>query len=111
MIRAALAITLALLASACMTIGAFNERTPHDAGVVRVAHDVAYGAGPRRTLDVYAPQQRGTRAPVIVFFYGGGWSEGAKQDYSFAGEAFAARGYELTTLCTIRDFGIEPTKG
>jgi len=22
-------------------------------------------------------------------------------------EAFAARGYELTTLCTIRDFGIE----
>jgi orotate phosphoribosyltransferase len=25
------------------------------------------------------------------------------------GEAFAARGYELTTLFTIRDFGIEPT--
>jgi orotate phosphoribosyltransferase len=24
-------------------------------------------------------------------------------------EAFAARGYELTTLCTIRDFGIQPS--
>jgi orotate phosphoribosyltransferase len=26
------------------------------------------------------------------------------------GEAFAARGYELTTLFTVRDFGIEPPK-
>jgi acetyl esterase/lipase len=61
--------------------------------VVRAANDVRYGDGPRRTLDVYVPEARPTRAPVIVFFYGGGWSSGAKGDYSFAGDAFAAQGF------------------
>ncbi len=93
MIRAVAAAILALLAASCASIGAFNHTTPHDEGVVRAANDVPYGDGPRRTLDVYAPEARPTNAPVIVFFYGGGWSSGAKGDYTFAGDAFAAQGF------------------
>jgi len=30
---------------------------------------------------------------VVVFFYGGGWDSGRRQDYAFAAKAFAARGF------------------
>ena len=93
MIRAAAAALFAMLTAGCATIGAFNRSTPHDSGVVHAATSVRYGAGERRTLDVYVPESRPNRAPVIVFFYGGGWSSGAKGDYSFAGDAFAAQGF------------------
>jgi acetyl esterase/lipase len=93
MIRAIAAAILAVLAASCASIGAYNHRTPHDDGVVHPASDVSYGEGPRRTLDVYVPETRPTRAPVVVFFYGGGWSSGAKGDYTFAGDAFAAQGF------------------
>jgi acetyl esterase/lipase len=59
----------------------------------RVARDLAYGAAPRRKLDIYAPRAGATNRPVLVFFYGGNWDSGEKQDYAFAGRAFAERGY------------------
>jgi acetyl esterase/lipase len=95
--RAAAAALFACLVSACASIGAFNHFTPHDRGATRVVASAAYGDGPRRTLDVYAPDRRSVRAPVVVFFYGGGWSNGAKEDYSFAGDAFAAQGFVTVT--------------
>ncbi|MDP3856259.1 MAG: alpha/beta hydrolase [Stagnimonas sp.] len=43
-------------------------------------------------LDVYAPT--GTRnAPVVVFFYGGRWSEGSRDLYEFVGGALARQGF------------------
>lgn len=104
MLRAAVAALFACLVSACASIGAFNHFTPHDRGVTRVAQSAPYGDGPRRTLDVYAPDHRSVRAPVIVFFYGGGWSNGAKEDYSFAGDAFAAQGF----VTVVPDYRIYP---
>lgn len=104
MIRALAAAILAALAASCVSIGAFNARTPHDAGVERAGVDLSYGEGPRRTLDVYRPETRPTRAPVIVFFYGGGWSSGAKGDYTFAGDAFAAQGF----VTFVPDYRIYP---
>jgi acetyl esterase/lipase len=32
-------------------------------------------------------------APVIVFFYGGGWVKGSADDYGFAARAYAAKGF------------------
>lgn len=44
---------------------------------VQVTRDIAYGAHPRQTLDVYRPA--GARgAPVIVFVHGGAFVRGAK---------------------------------
>lgn len=104
MFRAFVAAVCMFLATGCASIGAFNRSTPHDSGVIRAAADVAYGEGPRRTLDVYAPQARTRNTPVLVFFYGGGWSSGAKEDYSFAGDAFAAQGF----LTIVPDYRIYP---
>ena len=59
----------------------------------RVASDLAYGAAPRQRLDIYAPRGEAPNRPVLVFFYGGNWDSGDRQDYAFAGRAFAELGY------------------
>lgn len=84
---------------ACSTIEALNAATP---GRGAVARDVAYGEGRRRTLDVYVPRR--TPAPVVVFFYGGGWDTGAKADYAFVGKALASKGY----VAVIPDYRLYP---
>lgn len=98
------AAALSALLGGCITIGAFNRTTPHDPGSARVAEGARYGEGARRTLDVYAPAARPSNAPVLVFFYGGGWRSGAKQDYSFVGDAFAAHGF----VTVIADYRLAP---
>lgn len=63
-----------------------------------VLRDLPYGGAPRRRLDIYCPRGKAAgNRPVLVFFYGGNWDSGDKQDYAFAGRAFAALGY-LTVL-------------
>ena len=46
-------------------------------GVVRV-RGLAYGDGPRRTLDVYHRRDRAGDAPVLLHFHGGGFHSGNK---------------------------------
>ncbi|HRD75367.1 MAG TPA: alpha/beta hydrolase [Hyphomicrobiaceae bacterium] len=54
---------------------------------------LAYGPGPRHRLDIYrAPAGRERRA-LVVFYYGGGWTEGERATYAFVANALAARGY------------------
>ena len=92
--RRALLAALPLLAGCTPSLGTFDMLAPRDGGVRRVARDVAYGDGPRRRLDVYAPAERGAASrPVIVFIYGGSWSSGDKDDYEFLGAALAAQGF------------------
>ena len=94
---AVLVVSLGALAlTACSPLTAFNTLTPKDAAVT-VAQDVAYGEGPRRKLDIYAPKGAKASLPVLVYFYGGGWDSGRRQDYTFAGKALASRGF-LTVL-------------
>ena len=45
--------------------------------VIRV-RDLAYGGGPRRTLDVYQRRDRPAGAPVLLHFHGGGFYSGNK---------------------------------
>ena len=59
----------------------------------RVVRDVPYGEAPRQRLDIYAPRGEAPNRPVLVFFYGGNWDSGDRQDYAFAGRAFAELGY------------------
>ena len=58
---------------------------------IAVMRDVAYGEGPRRKLDVYAPAGAAGRA-VVVWFYGGAWQSGRRQDYRFLAAALARAG-------------------
>jgi acetyl esterase/lipase len=92
--RLGIAAMLSLLAAACSPLAVFNIVTPKDGLAGPPARGVAYGEGPRRQLDVY--RARGAQdAPVIVFFYGGGWDSGRRQDYAWAARALAAQGFTV----------------
>ena len=104
MLRSFIVLAVAVLTAGCVTIGAFNSTTPHDPGAARVAESAPYGEGPRRTLDVYAPENGASNAPVLVFFYGGGWRSGDKADYEFVGAAFAAHGF----VTVVPDYRLAP---
>lgn len=67
--------------------------------------DVAYAKLPRQKLDIYMPENpAGEPAPVIVFFYGGAWQRGKKEDYRFVGESLASKGY----VTVIADYRLYP---
>jgi acetyl esterase/lipase len=66
--------------------------------------DVAFGTDPRQKLDVYTPRDLKGAAPVVVFFYGGSWNSGSRQDYAFVGEALASRGI----VAVIADYRLYP---
>jgi acetyl esterase/lipase len=56
-------------------------------------------------LDVYVPEKKAAGPmPVLVFFYGGGWTSGHRQDYAFAGHALAARGF----VTVVPDYRLAP---
>jgi acetyl esterase/lipase len=70
---------------------------------VTVRNDLSYGAGPRRHVDVYSPSNAKS-APVVVFFYGGGWEEGDRANYRFVAAAMAASG--IVTI--VPDYRVYP---
>lgn len=84
---------LALLAAACTPLAAFNTLAPKDRLAAAPERGVAYGAAPRQRLDIYRPAPGDGPAPVMVFFYGGGWDSGRREDYAFVGRALAAQGF------------------
>jgi acetyl esterase/lipase len=91
------------LASACSPLTAFNTLAPRDAAA-KPGRDIAYGSDPRQKLDVYTPVGGVSSAPVVVFFYGGGWDSGRRQDYAFAGQALAAQGF----VAVVPDYRLVP---
>ncbi|PZO82323.1 MAG: esterase, partial [Micavibrio aeruginosavorus] len=55
--------------------------------------DIAYGTEKWQKLDIYAPKNIEEKAPVIIFFYGGRWTFGEKEQYAFAALPFVEKGY------------------
>jgi acetyl esterase/lipase len=82
----------------------FNVGAAMDGGAKQVANGIPYGAGPRKVLDVYAPEKLSGPAPVLFFIYGGGWDHGDRGDYQFVGRAFASRGF----IVVIPDYRLYP---
>lgn len=70
------------------------------------ARDVPYGPADRQRLDIYAPKQPAPGPlPVVVFIYGGSWSDGDRRDYRFVGRFLASLGY----LAVLPDYRLIPT--
>src|SRR5690606_36998851 len=63
----------------------------------RVIRDLHYGREPDQKLDIYLPadQHRGAH---LVFFHGGSWSSGHKDEYAFLGSALAAFGISCAVV-------------
>jgi acetyl esterase/lipase len=69
-----------------------------------VKEDLAYGGNPRQKLDVYTPDHLTGKAPVILFFYGGSWQSGKKEQYLAFGESFATKGI----VVAVADYRVYP---
>ena len=102
LLRLAASLALALPAVGCAPARLVNALVPDDG--YRLIQDRAYGAGPRQRLDVYVPDDLTAPAPVVVFFYGGRWEFGVKEDYRFVGQALASQGL----IAVIADYRLYP---
>src|SRR4051812_4275735 len=96
------------LTAACSPLTMFATLSPKDPAAV-VGRGEAYGPNPRQRLDVYAPPQSTVAggqgaAPVAVFFYGGSWDSGRRQDYNWVGRALASRGF----VAIVADYRLYP---
>ncbi len=99
--RAALLLLVSILiVSGCATL--LNASIPREG--YHVVRDVAYGEHARQRMDFYIPEGLKNPAPVIVFFYGGSWQYGTKDDYRFVGQAFAAKGF----ITAVVDYRLYP---
>ncbi|MDN4058793.1 alpha/beta hydrolase [Massilia sp. YIM B02769] len=98
-------LALALLAatlSACSPLKLVNAVSPD--GDARATQAIHYGKGERNKLDIYQPANNAGTAPVIVFFYGGNWVSGKREDYAFVGQALAKRGF----VVVVPDYRLYP---
>lgn len=91
-----------LLLNACSLADALNATISRDG--YAVVRDIAYGSEERQKLDLYVPDHH-PNAPVIVFFYGGSWQQGSKDDYRFLGQAFASKGF----ITAVVDYRLYPS--
>lgn len=96
-------LAMAALLAGCTLVETFNALIP-TSGLKRTA-DLRYGDQPRRTLDIYQPAGKSTQArPVVVFFYGGSWDSGKKEEYLFVAEALTSIG----VVAVLPDYRIYP---
>jgi acetyl esterase/lipase len=84
-----------LLATSACTQAAFTAANlPTHLVEMTVEHDRAYGPEPSQKLDIYVPADpKDKLMDAIVFFYGGRWTYGAKEDYRFVAATFAKEGF------------------
>ena len=91
---------MTLLRAALMLRAAARVRcSPADALNATIATEglavhraIPYGPAPRQAMDVWRPAGDASGLPVVVFFYGGAWQGGRRQDYPFVAASLARRG-------------------
>lgn len=90
--------------SACNQLGLAIVNLPSGFDANKEIHDVAFGSH-SQTLNIHLPE--GTKAndakPVLIFFYGGRWTDGSKEQYRFVGSRFAKHGY-ITVIPDYRKY-------
>lgn len=101
-----LTLILMTLLAACSPPGILNglDLVTPGGGGSRAAAGIGFGAH-GQALYVWQPGRTAKPAPVVVFYYGGGWVKGARGDYGFAARAYAARGF----VVVVPDYRKVPT--
>lgn len=101
--RSAVSAGLVWLGTACSPVTVLNAVIPEQ-GYQRMS-DIAYGEAPRQKLDIYlARQHNGQQRSTVVFFYGGSWESGQKDQYKFVAEALTSAGFDVV----IPDYRVHP---
>ena len=88
-------IGLAILA-ACAPVAILNGITP--SGSFSKAKDLSYGDLDRQKLDVYKSETPRPNSPILVFAYGGSWTDGNKETYKFLAEGFTSEGFDVSVI-------------
>lgn len=104
MLAAPALVAMAWLASGCerAVFAVANRGLPPPETSVAFAPDVGL------SLDVYRPAHAaGGAAPVVVFFYGGAWQRGTREQYRFVGRRLAQSG----VLAIVADYRTWPRAG
>jgi len=88
-------------------------------GLYRTARNLSYGESARHRLDHYLLPDYESR-PTVLFFYGGNWRSGRKEDYRFVADTLLAAGcnviipdyrlYPLVRFGEIRDDAVAAFK-
>ncbi len=91
-----------LLLTGCSALGMYNHLQV--GGLQPSVANLAYGDHPRQALDLYLPDNSARPAPLLVWFYGGGWDSGDKAHYAFVASRFNALGYAVA----IPDYRLVP---
>jgi len=98
--RRALLLPVAL--AGCSPAALLNATVPSEG--YRLERDIAYGPGPRHRLDLYQPTSPRADSATVLFFYGGSWRGGSKEQYLFVGQSLAARGVTVA----VADYRLHP---
>lgn len=95
---------LSALIAGCSPTSILNATIPDEGYTIH--KDIAYGNNPRQKLDIYVPDNVSYKhpAPVLLFFYGGSWQFGSKDEYLFVGQALASQGF----VTVVADYRIYP---
>jgi dipeptidyl aminopeptidase/acylaminoacyl peptidase len=92
-ISVTISIFFTLLVSGCSSASFFVSNIPTHFSDIQHHSDISYGAESWQKLDVYSPKIMNEKKPVLVFFYGGRWTFGNKEQYAFAALPFVKEGY------------------
>ena len=68
------------------------DRISQGSATVKAASAVQFGRH-GQSLDIWRGRGNMAPAPVIVFYYGGGWVTGSREEYGFAARAYASKGF------------------
>lgn len=93
----------ALLGSGCERVyfGFVNR------GVAQADATVVYAPDRGLGLDIFRPRATTAAAPTVVFFYGGAWKRGSREQYRFVGRRLADSGI----LAIVADYRTYPAAG
>lgn len=78
--------------SACTKAGLFVANVPATLNSMNRYTDIIYDKKTEQKLDIYVPSDV-QNAPVLVFYYGGRWTDGSKEQYRFIADSFVKSGY------------------
>jgi len=89
----------------CLSLGACDRVVYGylNRGVDGPGQSVVYAADHALALDVFVAEGNTGPTPVVVFFYGGAWRHGTREQYGFVGAQLARRGV-LTIVADYRTF-------
>ena len=91
-----------LVLAACTQAGLFALNLPSSKSTS--VKDVSFGPEDWQKLDIYIPEKSSQKTyDVVVFYYGGRWETGRREDYKFIGQSFTDLGF-VTVIADYRKY-------